>query len=64
MQDIDKIVRAWKDEDYRLSLSADEQKALPANPAGSVELLQADLQADLNAAAYLSLLRILAICIG
>jgi mersacidin/lichenicidin family type 2 lantibiotic len=44
MQDIDKITRAWKDEDYRLSLSLDEQRALPANPSGSVELSEADLK--------------------
>ena len=34
MQEIDKIILAWKDEDYRDSLSAQEQGALPANPAG------------------------------
>jgi mersacidin/lichenicidin family type 2 lantibiotic len=37
------IIRAWKDEDYRLSLSIEEQRSLPANPAGMVELSQKDL---------------------
>lgn len=38
------IVRAWKDEEYRLSLSDAERAALPANPAGMIELTAADLQ--------------------
>ena len=37
------IVRAWKDSAYRNSLSEAERAALPANPAGSVELSDADL---------------------
>ena len=32
MKTID-IVRAWKDAEYRNSLSAEEQASLPANPA-------------------------------
>jgi mersacidin/lichenicidin family type 2 lantibiotic len=43
MQEIDEIIRAWKDDDYLMSLSADERQALPENPAGLVELLGADL---------------------
>jgi mersacidin/lichenicidin family type 2 lantibiotic len=39
------IARAWKDEQYRKSLSADEQALLPANPAGSLELTDSDLAA-------------------
>ena len=42
MTDIN-IVRAWKDETYRQSLSASEQAALPINPAGMIELDDADL---------------------
>jgi mersacidin/lichenicidin family type 2 lantibiotic len=42
MKSID-IVRAWKDEEYRDSLSAEERAALPANPAGMIELGDADL---------------------
>lgn len=37
------IVRAWKDEDYRLSLSEAERAQLPAHPAGAAELSDADL---------------------
>jgi mersacidin/lichenicidin family type 2 lantibiotic len=37
------IARAWKDLDYRNSLSIEEQALLPANPAGEVELTEAEL---------------------
>jgi len=45
------IVRAWKDEAYRQSLSAEEQVLLPANPAGEVELTDAELEAIFGAQA-------------
>lgn len=32
------VVRAWRDEEYRLGLSAEELAALPEHPAGAVEL--------------------------
>lgn len=32
------IVRAWKNEDYRSTLSPAEVSALPENPAGNIEL--------------------------
>lgn len=32
------IIRAWKDEAYRNSLSEEQRARLPANPAGSAEL--------------------------
>ena len=32
------IIRAWKDEEYCQSLSADERLNLPQNPAGLIEL--------------------------
>jgi len=38
-----KTIRAWKDEDYRLSLSDAERSHLPENPVGSIELTDADL---------------------
>lgn len=41
--DID-IVRAWKDAAYRASLSTEEQALIPANPAGAVELSDAELE--------------------
>jgi mersacidin/lichenicidin family type 2 lantibiotic len=37
------IIRAWKDEAYRASLSPAQLAALPANPAGMVELAETDL---------------------
>jgi mersacidin/lichenicidin family type 2 lantibiotic len=37
------IVRAWKDAEYRKSLSAAERAQLPINPAGLVELSDAQL---------------------
>src|SRR5690349_19446760 len=39
------LIRAWKDETYRQSLSTQEQATLPANPAGAIELTQAELEA-------------------
>ena len=32
------VVRAWKDESYRRTLSEDQLAELPANPAGTIEL--------------------------
>jgi mersacidin/lichenicidin family type 2 lantibiotic len=40
---MEKIVHSWKDEDYRMSLSSDEQALLPDNPAGLIELSDAEL---------------------
>lgn len=37
------IVRAWKDDEYRLSLSEAERALLPAHPAGLMELTDAEL---------------------
>ena len=37
------VIRAWRDEDYRLSLSADEQAQLPPSPIGALELTDAEL---------------------
>jgi mersacidin/lichenicidin family type 2 lantibiotic len=37
------IIRAWKDEEYRLSLDETARALLPAHPAGLVELTDADL---------------------
>jgi len=50
------IIRAWKDEDYRLSLSIEEQRSLPANPAGMVELSQKDLTNAAESAASMILI--------
>ena len=37
------IVQAWRDPEYRSSLTAEECSMLPANPAGLIELDDADL---------------------
>ncbi len=42
MSNID-VIRAWKDEEYRNSLTSDQLAALPENPAGLVELEDSDL---------------------
>jgi len=39
------VIRAWKDEEYRLSLSDAERALIPENPAGIVELADSDLDA-------------------
>ncbi|MDF5720225.1 MAG: mersacidin/lichenicidin family type 2 lantibiotic [Rhizonema sp. PD37] len=41
--DID-IVRAWKDEEYRNSLSDTKLAQLPQNPAGLIELTDFDMR--------------------
>ena len=37
------VVRAWKDEAYRQSLSQEQRELLPASPAGEVELTDTEL---------------------
>jgi mersacidin/lichenicidin family type 2 lantibiotic len=37
------IIRAWKDEEYRASLTDAERAQLPAHPAGLIELEDAEL---------------------
>lgn len=32
------VIRAWKDEDYRNSLSEEQRSQLPDNPAGVIDL--------------------------
>jgi mersacidin/lichenicidin family type 2 lantibiotic len=38
------IIRAWKDEEYRLSLTEEQRALLPDNPAGLPELSDSDLE--------------------
>jgi mersacidin/lichenicidin family type 2 lantibiotic len=40
----DKIVRAWKDSKFRASLTAEQRQMLPQNPAGELELDEAELE--------------------
>ena len=44
MKNID-IIRAWKDEEYRKTLSSEELAKLPANPAGLVDLDDDEMRA-------------------
>src|SRR4026208_825789 len=39
------VVRGWKDEDYRSSLSEAERRMLPGNPAGLIEISDSELGA-------------------
>ena len=39
------VIRAWEDEAYHQSLSADEQIILLANPMGETELTDGELEA-------------------
>jgi mersacidin/lichenicidin family type 2 lantibiotic len=39
----DQIIRAWKDESFRSSLSETELSALPEHPAGLIELSDTDI---------------------
>lgn len=32
------VIRAWKDEEYRLSLTEEERASLPEHPAGVIQL--------------------------
>jgi mersacidin/lichenicidin family type 2 lantibiotic len=36
------VIRAWKDDGYRRSLSAEQLAQLPAHPAGGIDVRQSD----------------------
>ncbi|PSB45906.1 mersacidin/lichenicidin family type 2 lantibiotic, partial [Chamaesiphon polymorphus] len=44
------IIRSWKSLDFRNGLSAKERAFLPENPAGSIELTDAELKSATGAA--------------
>ncbi len=46
------VIQAWKNEDYRSSLSAEQGAMLPDNPAGMIELSDADLSAVSGGATF------------
>lgn len=46
------IARAWKDEAYRDSLTEAQRAELPENPAGLVEISDADLR-EVNGGSFL-----------
>ena len=39
------VIRAWKDIEYRSSLPGSELEAVPANPAGMIDLSEVELSA-------------------
>ncbi len=43
MSNID-IIRAWKDEEYRNSLTDEQRSQLPENPAGMLELSDDEME--------------------
>lgn len=38
------IIRAWKDEEYRMSLSEAELALLPEHPSGLIEISEGELE--------------------
>lgn len=40
---LNKIIRAWKDPEFRADLSEEELNTLPQNPAGAIELTDEEL---------------------
>ena len=38
------VIRAWKDADYRRSLTDEQRARLPAHPAGAIEFRVQELQ--------------------
>jgi mersacidin/lichenicidin family type 2 lantibiotic len=51
---ISEIIRAWKDEGYRLSLSPADLASLPPNPAGAIDLSDAELTAVAGGRPYIT----------
>lgn len=43
------VIRAWKDEEYRLSLTEEERAQLPAHPSGLIELEDEEMNAVMGA---------------
>ncbi len=43
------VIRAWKDEEYRASLTEAERAQLPAHPAGLIELDDEQMRAVVGA---------------
>jgi mersacidin/lichenicidin family type 2 lantibiotic len=47
------IIRAWKDAEFRSSLSEAERAMLPSHPAGSIELADPELERSMARASGL-----------
>ncbi len=58
-----KVIRAWKDEEYRLSLSEMEREVLPPSPVGTIELSDEDLD-HADGGTSIILFTLLAICLS
>ena len=56
------VVRAWKDEDYRMSLTEAERRLVPINPAGLIEISDAELGAAAGGDQYPTLMSFQFIC--
>jgi len=56
------IVRAWKDEGYRLGLTEEERASLPDHPAGLIELENEEMKAVLGGQATTTATTKLAYC--
>ena len=41
---LQEIIRAWKDPEYRATLSEKQRSQLPKHPAGSVEIFEQELE--------------------
>jgi mersacidin/lichenicidin family type 2 lantibiotic len=37
------IIRAWRDEEYRESLNAEQRAALPESPVGAIDLTESEM---------------------
>jgi mersacidin/lichenicidin family type 2 lantibiotic len=59
----EKIIRAWKDVEYRLSLSEAERAQLPEHPAGLVELTENELNPVVGGYAIPTLIRTICACL-
>jgi mersacidin/lichenicidin family type 2 lantibiotic len=46
------IVRVWKDESYRQSLSNEQLSQFPENPAGAIELTDTELESVFGGGGY------------
>lgn len=53
-QQLQHVIRAWKDEEYRNSLSCEELEKLPKNPAGLIDLTENELNTILKGGVDLS----------
>jgi mersacidin/lichenicidin family type 2 lantibiotic len=59
----EKIIRAWKDLEYRLSLSEAERAQLPGHPAGLIELTEKELNPVVGGGYIFTLVRTICACL-